>query len=140
VKGNILLLWTCQILFIFRVLGQVFVVHYEPSWLPPMKEWYSGLIPYPILLPIQIILIIFMTKVSWDNANQNGYFYVTAIKTKRILAAVSLIYFLIMLTRYVLSMVLVPDNRWFGGTIPIFFHWVLAAYISLLSRNSTEIQ
>jgi hypothetical protein len=22
-----------------------------------------------------------------------------------------------------------PDQRWFGGTIPIVFHWVLAAFL-----------
>ncbi len=36
--------------FLGRVLGQVTVVLLEPDWLPPMQDWYSGLLPYSILL------------------------------------------------------------------------------------------
>jgi hypothetical protein len=36
--------------------------------------------------------------------------------------------------RYVLTMTMFPERRWFGGAIPIVFHWVLAAYVYLLSR------
>jgi hypothetical protein len=34
-----------------------------------------------------------------------------------------------MLIRYVWRMSRRPEQRWFGGAIPIFFHWVLAAYL-----------
>jgi hypothetical protein len=34
-----------------------------------------------------------------------------------------------MAVRYVVRMTRRPEQRWFGGTIPIFFHWVLAAYL-----------
>ena len=40
-----------------RVLGQVAVNLWEPSWLPPSSDWYSGLVPYPVLLPIQLIML-----------------------------------------------------------------------------------
>ena len=45
------LMWACVVLFMFRVLGQVYVALYAPRWLPPMGEWYSGLLPYYLLLP-----------------------------------------------------------------------------------------
>ncbi len=35
--------------------------------------------------------------------------------------------------RYVVVMTLYPE-RWLGGTIPIFFHWVLAAYLFAYGR------
>jgi len=133
--NNSLLLWICQGLFLLRVIGQVIVVFYSPSWLPPQKEWYSGLIPYPILLTIQIVIIIFMTRISWDNTKKAGNFFVTKSKTKKVLLIVSLVYFLIMCFRYLFQIVLVPENRWFRGTIPIISHWVLAAYIFLLTKN-----
>jgi len=135
--NNAPLLWICQGLFILRVIGQVIVVLYSPSWLPPIKEWYSGLIPYPFLLPIQIVLIIFMTKVSWDNTKKAGYFFVTRPKTKKILVVISLVYFLIMFVRFMLSIALIPENRWFKDAIPIIFHWVLATYIFLLTKNKS---
>ena len=50
----------------------------------------------------------------------------------------SLVYFLAMVARYVLTMAFIPERRWFGGAIPIFFHWVLAAYLYLLSRYHLE--
>ena len=34
-----------------------------------------------------------------------------------------------MLVRYPVQIYLHPESRWFGGTIPIFFHWVLAAFV-----------
>ena len=46
----------------------------------------------------------------------------------------ALIYFIVMLSRYVITMVLFPERRWFGHAIPIFFHWVLAGYLFVWSR------
>jgi hypothetical protein len=135
--NNTSLLWLCQGLFILRVLGQVIVFLYAPSWLPAMEEWYSGLISYHILLPFQIILIIFMTKVSLDNTKRSGYFFITKAKTRNILLGISIIYFSIMFIRYILEIALVPESRWFQGAIPIIFHWVLTIYIFLLTKNKT---
>jgi hypothetical protein len=42
--------------------------------------------------------------------------------------------FLGMLARYLITMTVFPERRWLGGSIPIFFHWVLAAYLYLVSR------
>ena len=33
-----------------------------------------------------------------------------------------------MALRYVLTMIFQPEMRWLGDTIPIFFHFVLAAF------------
>jgi hypothetical protein len=37
-----------------------------------------------------------------------------------------------MILRYAVRMSLYPRERWTGGAIPIFFHWVLAAYVLVL--------
>ena len=47
----------------------------------------------------------------------------------------ALIYFLAMVAHYGLTMNVFPEKRWFGGTIPIFLHWVLALYLYLLPRH-----
>jgi hypothetical protein len=39
-----------------------------------------------------------------------------------------------MVIRYVIRMNLYPDERWFGGTIPIIFHCVLATFILLVGH------
>ncbi len=41
-------------LFLLRVLGQVLVAFFEVGPLPPMAEWYSGLVPYPVLLRVKV--------------------------------------------------------------------------------------
>jgi len=37
-----------------------------------------------------------------------------------------------MIIRYVIRMCLYPHDRWTGGSIPIFFHWVLASFLLVL--------
>jgi hypothetical protein len=53
-------------LFFLRVLGQALVAYTSVNWLPAMEHWASGLIPYPILLTIQIAMLIVMVKISKD--------------------------------------------------------------------------
>ncbi len=123
------LLWALLAMFIFRVAGQIVVVLYSPIWLPPMQEWYSGLLPYPLLLPAQIALIAVMVKICADFSRGGGW----SVQPRRWLGQPALIfgyiYFAAMVVRYGLRMWLVPEARWFGGTIPIFFHFVLAAFV-----------
>ncbi len=50
---------------------------------------------------------------------------------------VAYLYMAAMALRYILTMALVPDLRWFGHTIPITFHFVLASYILTLGIKGT---
>jgi len=62
------------------------------------------------------------------------------ISTKRdpdignLLIIFSAIYVMAMVIRYVLRMSRYPDQRWFGGTIPIVFQLVLASYLYALGN------
>ena len=42
---------------------------------------------------------------------------------------VAFVYAGVMVVRYGVRMARRPAERWFGGAIPIVFHWVLAAYL-----------
>src|SRR5262249_27438927 len=55
-----LLLWSCILLFAARVIGQFEALVASPAWLPDMDAWYSGLLPYYLLLPVQIALLMIM--------------------------------------------------------------------------------
>ena len=68
------LLGTFTLLFFLRVVGQALVGLGEASFLPPFERWYSGLLPYWLLLPAQIALIVLMLKIVADFARRNGYF------------------------------------------------------------------
>jgi hypothetical protein len=122
-------LWCFTSLFALRVLGQVVVVIFHPRWLPPMEQWYSGLLPYPYLLPAQILIFALMVAIDRHVAAGSGFFARCRPRLGRWLMGLSYVYFLGMVVRYVVRMTLHPDQRWLGGTIPIVFHCVLAAYL-----------
>jgi len=126
-----ILLWFCLILFILRVLGQIYVARYKVPWLPPMKEWYSGLMPYHLLLPSQIIIIIVMSLIAYDFTRADGFFFITNDSTATTVTIFSVIYFSSMILRYIITMFRYPERRWLGGCIPIIFHCVLALFIFL---------
>ena len=117
------------VLFFLRVLGQALVVFFSVSWLPSTEQWASGLIPYPTLLATQVVLLIGMVKIVSDVWRGKGFFAQTRMRLARFLVSFSAIYAGSMLLRYVITMILRPEMRWFGGTIPIFFHFVLAAFL-----------
>lgn len=129
-----LLLGLFTLLFLGRVAGQVLVAFFEVMWLPPMERWYSGLVPYSLLLPIQIVMLVFMFWIVLNVARGRGYFVAPHLRAARYLKWFSYIYFLSMILRYVLTMWWHPELRWFTGTIPIWFHMVLAAFLYTYSH------
>jgi hypothetical protein len=124
-------LWLSLSLFLVRVVGQIEVVLLSPSWLPPFRAWESGLIPYSLLLPIQIVLIAWMTIVATDHWRCSGYFWVTHRSTRRRLKIIAGIYFAVMLLRLVITVATPPHTLLERGLIPVIAHWDLAAFIYL---------
>jgi uncharacterized protein len=121
-------LWFCTVLLIGRVLGQVVVVLWAPRWLPPMEQWQSGLLPYPVLLIGQAVVLVLMVWISIDFSRAAG-FWVEPHRRLGLAAVVwSYCYAGAMVLRYIVRMVRRPDQRWLGGTIPIIFHTVVAAF------------
>lgn len=127
------LLWLLLALFFVRVIGQIYVGLYQPAVLPVWDEWYSGLLPYPWLLLSQLVLLMWMTVLCYDNTRCQGYFFVESFRIKRRLRMIAALYAGAMLLRYVLTMTLKPEMRWLHGTIPIIFHCVLAGFIAALT-------
>jgi len=123
------LLWLLSGLFFGRVTGQMLVAFFDATWLPPMDEWYSGLLSYPLLLPTQIMIVALMVVMNIGVQRGRGPLAVVSARVAHPLRAFSYVYFAAMVIRYALTMVLVPERRWFGGTIPIVFHCVLALYL-----------
>ena len=122
-----------QAMFLARVLGQVLVLTVAPGWLPAEQYWYSGFLPYSLLLPAQLAILVLMTAHTVDAWRLQGRWHVTQINTRQSLRLLAMFYAGAMLLRYVLTMTYVPELRWFGHAIPIFFHLVLAAYLYTLA-------
>ena len=123
------ILWICLVLFACRVTGQILVEFFEPTFLPPSKEWFSGIISYPILLVFQIAIILLMAQVATDLTKGTGRFSRSSSVTAKNLRILGSIYLGSMILRYIIRMYIYPEERWTGGCIPIFFHWVLATFV-----------
>jgi putative CocE/NonD family hydrolase len=130
-----LALWVLLALFTLRVAGQLLIAVGFGGSLPPWEEWFSGLVPYPQLLTSQIVIIIFLTKVCIDFTRERGFFVLPRRSLGTALLAFGSVYLGVMVTRYVIRMTLYPPERWTGGSIPIFFHWVLAAFILIVGTH-----
>lgn len=123
---------TLLFLFCLRVLGQFLVAFLHVSFLPSMEEWMSGLVPYPELLTAQILIIALYGKVCRDFFHKHGFFATSRRPLGTGLLIFGSLYFGVMVIRYTIRMSLYPHERWAGGCIPIFFHWVLSSFILVL--------
>lgn len=126
------LLAVLGVLFVGRVVGQLLVVTRGPSWLPPMTEWYSGALPYRPLLATQVAVVVILAATS---AALLLELPVATIKRPDLGVALlwlGWLYLLSMVVRYVVRMARHPEARWFGRTIPIAFHVVLASCVLVL--------
>ena len=116
-----------SVLFLLRVAGQLLVVLRAPSWLPPMGQWH--LMPYRLLLPIQIGFLALMALIEIGLFRTWGVVVEQEPTFGRFLIGFSFVYAAAMTVRYVVRMYRRPGERWFGGTIPIVLHFVLAAFL-----------
>jgi uncharacterized protein len=125
-------------LFCLRVAGQAMVYFFDVDFLPPMEQWHSGLLPYPVLLAAQIVLIVLLLKIVLNVSRGAGFFVDLRPRTGRILKRLAYVYALAMVIRYAATMVLHPEYLWFTGTLPIWFHFVLAAFLFTLGKFNTD--
>lgn len=121
-------------LFTLRVVGQAAVTYGGATFLPPVAQWQSGLLPYPVLLTGQAILLGLLVRVTLAAGRGTGVFAVPRPRLATTLVWVSYAYAAATIVRYGATMALRPEWRWFGHTIPIVFHGVLAAYVFFVGR------
>jgi hypothetical protein len=134
-QGRLAILLACTFLFLLRVVGQLEVLLVAPSWLPPMDDWYSGLMPYPVLLPVQIALLMIMSalvtremQVGRRGSRDSG----TRAEWVRKIAVA---YFVAMGMRLMIGLLRGADDVIEAGGIPVAFHWVLALFLLVLGRR-----
>jgi hypothetical protein len=121
-------LWICIALFFARVIGQVEALLLEPAWLPPMSAFYSGLLPYPLLLPLQIALLMLMCVLAVRQPQST--------RGPKVWRALAWIYFAIMAARLAWCVQKYGDEFYLHGAIPIAFHWVLALFVLAFARHT----
>ena len=117
-------LWTLLGLFALRVLGQLLVVAGVAPFLPPMDEWQSGLLTYPLLLVSQIVILTMFAVVCMHFARGDGYFVRRHAWLATPLWIVGWIYAIGMVVRYALLR---------RDAIPVVFHIVLASFLLVVA-------
>ena len=127
-------LWLFTAILILRVAGQLVVALSAPRWLPPMDQWQSGLLPYPVLLASQAGVLTLMVWISIDVSRGSGLFAQPYPDRAWAVIWFSYVYFGGMVLRYIIRMARRPDQRWLGGTIPIIFHSFMAAFLWTFGR------
>lgn len=119
-------LWLFLSLFALRVLGQLLVVTGAAPFLPPMDEWQSGLLPYPLLLASQILILGLLATVCMQFSRGSGYFVHRRGWLATPLWIVGWIYLVGMIVRYALLR---------RDAIPVVFHIVLAAFLLVVAQH-----
>ena len=119
-------------LFVGRVVGQILAATTAPAWLPPMNRWYSGVMPYRYLLPVQIVFIAVMIAMIAGVASGTGTLGTRNATAGRWIVWASYVYALGMVVRSVRYAMASPEKR--GVLIPIVFHFVLAAFLYVYGR------
>ncbi len=129
-------MWLLSALFLLRVVGQIVVVVATPQWLPAMDEWQSGLLPYPVLLTAQVLILGAMAKLDVAASFGRWPFDRRRVRLATATAAFAIVYAGGMIVRYGISGHLHPDRRWLPpGMIPIVFHLVLASYLAIVATR-----
>lgn len=127
--ASVVVLWVCIALFFLRVIGQIEVLLVAPAWLPEMSAWYSGLLPYPVLLPSQIGLLMLMCALVIRRSTLGSQPVGSRIgNAARIWRALAIFYFAVMAVRLVWCIYTYGGDFYLHGAIPIAFHWVLALF------------
>lgn len=134
-RRTLFILIALQIAFVSRVVGQLLVANNLAPWLPRFEQWQSGLLPYPVLVVSQFAIIALQTTIASGIANNTKFFIQPHPKLARALKIGGWIYFASMIVRYIIRMAIMPDQRWFGGIIPIIFHCILATYVLTLAGH-----
>jgi len=91
-----------------------------------------------LLLPLQIALIALLAAIVRDFVRGDGFFTTLAPRTGLVLCRLAYLYAFVMAVRYAITMMLHPELRWFTGTAPIWFHFVLALFVFTVGRYNAN--
>jgi hypothetical protein len=119
-------LWLFLALFIIRVIAQPIALLTSAPFLPPFESWHSGVLPYPVLVGAQLLIIAWLARTAW---RFSGGEVIPRYRLGFWMLALGGIYFATMLLRLVLGLTVLSTSRWFSSALPTTFHLVLASYL-----------
>jgi len=120
-------LWLLTGLFAFRVLAQPAALVFDRV-LPSFNSWDGGVLPYPVLLVTQLVILAWLARTAWRFTTGK---VVPRRQHGRAAVAFGGVYFAVMFLRLLLGATALGQVRWFASPLPAFFHLVLASYLLL---------
>jgi hypothetical protein len=134
------LLWACVALFALRVIGQLEVAILEPAWLPESGAWHSGFLPYPLLLPMQIAMLMLMAIFAWDPRVRNRRISRVHPRVAAALRKLALFHFFAMAVRLAADILENGWNFWREDAISVVSHWVWVLFVLVCCRGAPTEQ
>ncbi len=126
--------WVFMVLlsiFIFRVFAQIIQHFFDSSYLPPFDAWDSGILPYWLLVTIQMFLISILTRITINIAKRR---VVPSPKRGKIYLVAGTAYFIVMLIRLIGGFTFASHSTWFNAWLPTIVHLDLALWLVLLGK------
>ncbi|MGI9317019.1 MAG: sterol desaturase family protein, partial [bacterium] len=101
-------------------------VVFPVTFLPEFSAWHSGVLPYPVLVCIQILVAVsgaaYIYKLQAGQIPENA-------ATGSLFLVLGGIYFTSMVFRLIAGLSLAGNSTWFSAILPSVFHIALAAYL-----------
>jgi len=118
-------------LFVARVLAQLVQAVHPTAILPPFEAWHGAVLPYPLLVVVQTVMILVLAWILWRVRND-------ALSPRRwkyrLCFLFGGLYFSFMAFRLVAGLTVLADHAWFSKSLPAFFHVVLATFVLMLGH------
>jgi len=135
-------LWVLTGLFAFRVVAQPAALVFD-GLLPAFNSWDGGVLPYPVLLVTQLVILGWLARTAWRFTTGK---FVPRRQIGRAALTFGGVYFAVMFLRLLLGATALSHVRWFASPLPAVFHLVLATYLLLygychvhtVSRNASR--
>ena len=116
-------------IFFVRVFLQITQFFFNVDFLPSFGTWQSGVLPYGILIVLQLI-ILGLSLWTIFNFKKGGP---KPIRSKgKAYLIIGVAYALIMIYRLVAGMTFAKDHYWLDARLPTIFHLILASIVITL--------
>lgn len=116
-------------LFLLRVLAQLIQALHPVAFLPPFEAWHGAVLPYPLLVFSQVLILILLLAIIWrvrhDRIEPRPWKHLGCFLFGGL-------YFSIMAFRLFAGLTFLAAHPWFAKSLPAFFHLVLASFLLLL--------
>ena len=130
-RGYAVVLSLLLFAFCLRVCAQLLQAVYSLGFIPSFAAWDSGLLPYGVLLPSQVVIIAVGVNII---ANFYRGKAIARGKIGKYSLAFGAVYFSVMFFRLLAGLTFARDWEWLGAEIPPIFHLALASFLLVYGR------